>query len=155
MSPRGRHQRGGPRAPARCTPVRGPLVVTAVATLTALLLGLRHLGRHSFWYDELQTVGTVDRPLGDALWRITHWEVNQSPYHLLVTGWIRLGDSEAFLRFLSVAAWVATVPLLFVVGRSLFDARVGAVAAVLFALHGFALEWAQQLRAYSLAAFAR
>ena len=129
---------------------RVPLLVTAAATLTALVLGLFRLGRLSLWYDEAQTVGTVDRPLGDALWRISHWEVNQSPFYLLVAGWIRLGDSEAFLRFLSVAAFVGTVPLLFLLGRRLADARVGALAAVLFALHGFTLEWAQQLRGYAL-----
>ncbi len=113
--------------PASAAPAsRGPVLVTAAATLAALVLGLHRLGRLSFWYDELQTVGTVDRPFGDALWRITHWEVNQSPFYLLVAGWIRLGDSEAFLRLLSVAAWVGTVPLLFLLGRRLVDPRVGA-----------------------------
>jgi mannosyltransferase len=124
------------------------------ATQGALALGLFRLGRRSFWYDEAWTIATVDRPLGDALWRISHWEANQSPYYLLMTAWVRLGDSETFLRLLSVGFWVATVPVLFVLGRRLVDARVGAVAALLYALHGFALEWAQQVRAYTMVAFA-
>jgi mannosyltransferase len=138
---------------AEAAPTAWPTRLTLAATLGALVLGVLRLGRLSLWYDEAYTVGTVDRPLGDALWRITHWEANQSPYYLLMTGWVRLGESETFLRLLSVAFWVATVPLLFVLGRRLVDARVGAVAAVLFALHGFALEWAQQVRAYTMAAF--
>jgi hypothetical protein len=146
----------GPQDPegADPTPPAWPLRLTVAATVGALVLGLARLGRLSFWYDEAYTVGTVDRPLGDALWRIVHWEANQSPYYLLMTGWVRLGESEAFLRVLSVGFWVATVPLLYVLGRRLVDARVGAVAALLYALHGFALEWAQQVRAYTMVAFA-
>ena len=95
----------------RRAPWSGPAMVAAGATLFALLAGLYHLDRVGFWYDEGQTVGTVDRPVGDALWRIAHWEVNQSPFHLLATAWIRLGDSEAFLRLLALGFWVGTVPL--------------------------------------------
>jgi len=143
-----------PPAGLRRAPWSGPVLVVVGATLVALLAGLRHLDRVGFWYDEGQTVGTVDRPVGDALWRIAHWEVNQSPFHLLATAWIRLGDSEAFLRLLALGFWVGTVPLLYVLGRRLVDERVGAVAALAYALHGFALEWAQQFRGYTMAAFA-
>ena len=137
----------------RRAPWSGPAMVTAGATLFALLAGLYHLDRVGFWYDEGQTVGTVDRPVGDALWRIAHWEVNQSPFHLLATAWIRLGDSEAFLRLLALGFWVGTVPLLYILGRRLVDERVGAIAAVAYAVHGFGLEWGQQFRGYSTAAF--
>ncbi len=137
----------------RRAPWSGPAMVAAGATLFALLAGLYHLDRVGFWYDEGQTVGTVDRPVGDALWRIAHWEVNQSPFHLLATAWIRLGDSEAFLRLLALGFWVGTVPLLYILGRRLVDERVGAIAAVAYAVHGFGLEWGQQFRGYSTAAF--
>lgn len=142
-----------PPAAVRRAPWSGPALVAAGATLVALLAGLHHLDRVGFWYDEGQTVGTVDRPVGDALWRIVHWEVNQSPFHLLATVWIRLGDSEAFLRLLALGFWVGTVPLLYVLGRRLVDERVGALAAVLYAVHGFGLEWGQQFRGYTMAAF--
>lgn len=141
------------RLPDRPTPNRLPVAVAVGATVLALGLGLWRLGRRSFWYDEAFTVGIVDRPFGDVLWRITHWEVNQSPYYLLFTGWFRLGDSDAFLRFLSVLFAVAAVPAIFLLGRRIADARVGAVAAVLLALHPLAVQWGQQLRAYSMVLF--
>jgi len=71
-----------------------PLRLTVVATVGALVLGLIRLGRLSFWYDEAYTIGTVDRPLGDALWRITHWELNQAPFYALMTVWHRLGEGD-------------------------------------------------------------
>jgi mannosyltransferase len=57
------------------------------------------------------------------------------------------------MRLLSAAFFVATVPLVFVVGRRLLDERVGAVAALLVALHGLAVGWGQQLRGYTLVMF--
>lgn len=128
-------------------------LVVGVATVVAAGLVTYRLGRHGLWYDEGHTIGTVDRPLGDALWRIANWELNQSTYHLLVLGWQRLVDGEAALRAVSAAFAVASVPLTYVLGRRLLGARVGAIAAVLLAVHPFAVEWGQQLRAYSMVLF--
>lgn len=127
-----------------------PVLVTLLATVVALLVGLWELGRRSLWYDEAFTVGIVDRPMGDVLWRLTHWEVNQSPYYLLFSGWFRIDQGEAFLRSMSVAFAVAAVPAIFVLGRRIADARVGAVAAVLLAVHPLVVQWGQQLRSYSM-----
>ncbi len=132
---------------------RWPMGLTVAATLLAAALGVWQLGRRSFWYDEAFTVGIVDRPIGDLAWRLTHWEVNQSPYYLLFAGWFRLGHSEAFLRLLSVGFAVAAVPAIFLLGRRIADARVGAVAAVLLAVHPLIVQWGQQLRAYSMVVF--
>lgn len=124
-------------------------IVVAATVLAAVLVSYR-IGTHGFWYDEGSTIGTVDRPLGDALWRIANWELNQSPYHLLVLGWHRVVQSEAALRALSAVFAVGSVPLTYVLGRRLLGARVGAIAAVLLAVHPFVIEWGQQLRGYSL-----
>ena len=129
------------------------MLVAAAATVVAAALTLYEIGDKSLWYDEAFTVGLVDRPFGDALWRITHWELNQSPYYVAMLGWHSLGDSEAFLRLLSAVFAVATVPLTFVLGRRLADPWVGAVAAAVVAGHGLVVEWGQQLRGYSMAMF--
>ena len=96
---------------------RRAVVVTAAATVLCAALVAHRIGEHGFWFDEGSTIGTVDRPLGDALWRIYHWELNQSPYHLLALGWLRLVDGEAAMRALSAIFAVAAVPLAFVLGR--------------------------------------
>lgn len=128
---------------------RWAAVVVAATAAAAVLVAFR-IGRHGFWFDEGSTIGTVDRPLGDALWRIANWELNQSTYHLLVLGWQRIVEGEGALRAISAAFAVASVPLAWQLGRRLVGARAGAVAAVLLALHPFAVQWGQQLRGYSL-----
>lgn len=125
-------------------------VVVAGATLACAALVAFRIGEHGFWFDEGATIGTVTRPVGDALWRIFHWELNQSPYHLLALVWLRLVEGEAAMRALSAVFAVASVPLAFVVGRRLVGARAAAVAAALLAVHPFAVQWGQQLRGYSL-----
>lgn len=125
-----------------------PLVVGA--TVLAAVLVLFELGHKSLWYDEAFSLGIVDRPVGDALWRIAHWEVNMSPFYLALAGWWRLGQGEGFLRLLPAACSILSIPAIFALGRRLFDARVGAVAALLLAVHPLGVQWGQQLRGYSL-----
>jgi mannosyltransferase len=135
----------GPPAP------RWPAVLAVAATTIAAALVAHRLGTKSFWHDEAFSVGVVDRPFGDVLWRIANWEVNQSPFYLLLAGWWRLGQGEVFLRLLPATFAVASVPALFQLGRRIAGARIAAVAALLLACHPFVVEWGQQLRAYSLA----
>ncbi len=139
-----------PEADEALDDVRWPVATVAGAAALAVVLVLIELGDRSLWYDEAFSIGIVDRPLGDALWRISHWELNQSPFFLLLTGWVRLGESESFLRLLPAVSYVLSVPAVAVLGRRVAGPRVGAVAALLLALHPLALQWGQQLRGYSL-----
>lgn len=130
---------------------RWPSRVVVGATALMIVLVLFDLDSRSLWYDEGFSIGTVDRPFGDALWRITHWELNQSPFLLLLAGWLRLGDGDFFLRLLPAASSALSVPAIFVLGRRVAGPSAGAVAAVILALHPLTLQWGQQLRGYSLA----
>ncbi|HEX4778172.1 MAG TPA: glycosyltransferase family 39 protein [Acidimicrobiia bacterium] len=132
---------------------RWPVAVVVLATFLCAALCAYRLGAKSLWFDEGYTVGVIARPFGGFLWRLGHWDLNQAPYELLVYGWYRIDTGQEFLRSLSVAFAVATVPMVFVVGRRLLDARIGAIAAVLVAVNGFVVQWAQSLRGYSLALF--
>jgi mannosyltransferase len=122
----------------------------ALATVLAAVAVLIRLGSRSLWFDEGVTVGLARAPFGDFIQRITDHEVNQSAYYVLFDVWHHLGEGMATMRLLSAVFFVATVPLVFVVGRRLLDARVGALAAVLVAVHPLAVGWGQQLRAYTL-----
>lgn len=138
--------------PAPVAPqLRWPTALAVAATALAAALVTYRLGDKSFWHDEAFSVGVVDRPMGDTLWRITNWEVNQSPFYLLLAGWWRLGQGEVFLRALPATFAVAAVPAVFQLGRRLAGPRIAAVAALLLACHPFVVEWGQQLRGYSLA----
>lgn len=139
-----------PPVAAPITAETWPSRLAAGATVLVAALVLFQLGDKSLWYDEAFSIGIVDRPMGDVLWRLANWELNMSPLYLALSGWWRIGQAEWFLRLLPAASAIAAVPALYVLGKRLFDARVGAIAAGLLALHPLAVQWGQQLRAYSL-----
>jgi 4-amino-4-deoxy-L-arabinose transferase-like glycosyltransferase len=132
---------------------RWPLAVVVLATCLSVALCAYRIDAKSLWFDEGYTIGVVTRPFSGFLWRLGHWDLNQAPYEFAMFGWYRVATSEAFLRSLSAAFAVATVPMVYVLGRRLFDARVAAVAALLVAVNAFVVQWGQTLRSYSMALF--
>ncbi|MEO0514899.1 MAG: glycosyltransferase family 39 protein [Planctomycetota bacterium] len=123
----------------------------AVVGVTLLALGLRlfRLGQGGLWYDEL-----IMARITDGTW-VTWWtETRQGrpPIYpamgLLWADWF--GHSDAALRSLSVVFGVASVPLLFGIGRRLFDWRVGLVAAVLMAVSPYQVYYSQEYRYYAM-----
>ena len=78
-------------------------------------------------------------------------ETNAWLYATVLKAWSALGTSPGMLRVPSALAFVATVPLVADLGRRLFDRRHGAIAALLVAVNGSLLMFAQQIRGYAFA----
>ena len=124
--------------------------------LAALLLGaiLRwvQISTHDFWYDEavsaliarlstIQILGNAaadDHPFG---------------YYLLLHFWLGLGQSEAIIRSLSALVNLATVLLVYGLGRRLFDRPTAVLAALLAAVLPFQIYYAQETRFYGVVVF--
>jgi uncharacterized membrane protein len=70
---------------------------------------------------------------------------------VLLRGWLHLGASEAVIRGLSVLPAAATVPLVYALGKHLFDRYTGAGASLLLAIHAAHVSYSQEARAYTLA----
>ena len=81
------------------------------------------IGHKQLWVDEGVAVGLSHESLGRFLYVITHYEVNQSPFYVVFRAWHVLGNDPAIMRALSAVFSVATIPLVYIVGRRLYDAR--------------------------------
>ncbi len=128
----------------------GPNLWLALIVALAAALRLFRLGTKSFWLDEAASV-TLARLDWRVFWSaITHRQANMVLYYLLLRGWIRLGSSEFAIRSLSVAAGVAVIPAIYLLGTRLFGQRAGRVAALLLLVHAFHIRYSQEARAYSL-----
>ncbi len=127
--------------------------VALAASAICLLLGTYRLGRQSLWFDELVSLylSTTD---WISFWRtVSVREANMVLYYILLRFWVHVGSSELAIRAMSLAFSVAAVPMVFLLGRRLFGARVGAMASLLLAVNAFNIKYSQEARSYALVLF--
>jgi len=125
-----------------------------LAALVILAAGLRlsTLGLQSFWYDEAFTPVHVLHPsLWSTLRSMTHSE-NTPPLWYMIA-WLDysvLGSGEVALRLPSALAGIATVPVVWAIGRELGGRRTALLAAALIAVNPLFVWYSQEARAYGL-----
>ncbi|HET7441103.1 MAG TPA: glycosyltransferase family 39 protein [Terriglobales bacterium] len=125
----------------------------AVLIVLGAVLRFLYLSRKSFWFDEGVSVQIARLDWYNFLRILWRREANMSLYYLLLRGWLHLGHSEFFIRSLSVLPSLACIPAIYLLGRRLFDARVGLISAALLTFNAYAIRYAQDARAYSLFIF--
>lgn len=130
------------------------MLVPLGATVLAAACVFHDIGAKSLWFDEGLSVHFAKAP-ADEFWRIvTAREANGGLYYVLLRLWLRVGDGEAWIRALAGTAMVATVPVLFLLGRRLLGLLPAAFAAVLFATHPLVVQYGQETRTYGVVVFA-
>lgn len=125
----------------------------ALATILLAVLSFHSLDAKTFWFDEAASVqiSRLDwHNFARILWRR---EGNMSLYYLLLRFWLHLGSTPFLVRTLSVVFALATVPTLYLLGRCLFNSRVGLIASALLAVNAYEVRYAQEARSYSLMVF--
>src|ERR1700690_534195 len=126
------------------------LSLLVLITVLAGVLRFHSLAAKSFWFDEGASVAIARLDwynFARILWRR---EANMSLYYFLLHFWLHLGGSEFFVRTLSVLFAIASVPAIYLLGRRLFDSRVGLTAAALLAVNAYHVQYSQDARSYSL-----
>ncbi len=121
----------------------------AIIALGAVLR-LVALGHKSFWLDEIASVEITrlpDRAFWFQLWR---HEGNMALYYVLLRQWLHFGGSEASVRLLSAVVGIASIPVMYVLGKRLFGENTARLAVLFFAINGCAIVVSQEARGYSL-----
>lgn len=120
-------------------------------------LRLINLGGRSLWYDEafavLFSASGLDGMLYGTLTPVAGGASDIHPllYYGTLNLWMSVfGQSPASVRLWSVVLGVATVGLIAVLGRDLFDNRTGLAAALVTALAPFHVQYSQETRMYAL-----
>jgi mannosyltransferase len=118
-------------------------------------LRLYRLGAQSLWYDEGVSVYLARMSLP----QLTVWTADdiQPPlYYYILHFWLSLfgqASSEFVVRFPSLFFGVLTVPLMHKMGRHLFGAAAGLLAALLAAISPLYLWYSQETRMYTMLTF--
>jgi uncharacterized membrane protein len=128
---------------------RSTLWTVAALTVVAALLRFYRIGNQNLWIDEVTVLNSVN--MGATVTLREFFGNIQGPLHSGII-WLlsRVTMREAALRSVSAAASVATVPIVFLLGKALFDRRTGLLAALLFAVSPFSIWYAQEVKNYAL-----
>ncbi len=121
--------------------------------LLATALRLHGLGADSLWFDEIQQARTA---VGQTPQYIIARHVRQAaaPLDPLLTGLVsNVGQSEFLLRFPAAFLAILTVALHIDLGRRLFGPREGLIAGLLLTISTLHVQYAQEVRTYSLLTF--
>jgi len=128
-------------------------LILLVVLLAGLFFRVYGLGDESLWLDEGIALRLAHAtPLVVTIERAFN---NHPPvYFLTLHYWIKLfGDSLVYARFLSVIFGVLTILMFYILGRRLFNERVGVVSAFLLAISTFHIYYSQEARMYTMVAF--
>lgn len=135
-------------------PSRPPLLVHWIAFLlvvvASIAVRLECLTCKPFWSDECFSVAFARINWGNLL-RLLWWrEANMSLYYVLLRLWLHFGQSEFFIRSLSVLLAVATLPAIYWLAGLLYDRRVALIATALLTFNAYHVRYSQEARSYAL-----
>lgn len=107
-------------------------------------------GRAPMWFDEIYTTWAARGGFTRVL-ETSARDVHPPLHMLLVSAWAALGgESTPWLRSLSILFGLATLLVVFELGRATFGRRAGLAAAALLALHPVHVYFSQEARVYAL-----
>lgn len=128
-----------------------PLPLLAVLA-GALLLRLSGLGSRSLWTDEGSTWTAASSPLRELIRLCAEKDASPPLFYLLTSLALRFGDSEAWLRSVSMVASVGMVWLSYRFARLFAGRSEATLAAMLVALSPHQIMFGQEARTYMLVA---
>ena len=124
-----------------------------VLTFVAFALRLLRLDASGLGYDELFSLAAGTLPFPDWLIAVLEDRVHPPGYYFLGQFWYGIGHAEFIVRYLSVCFGVLAIPLIFHLGKTIVDKRLGLIAAALMTISPFHIYYSQEARMYSLIAF--
>jgi mannosyltransferase len=129
-------------------------VPVLLGLLVAASFGLRctQLGQ-GFWIDEGISVGVAHHDWF-SIPHLLRQDGSPPAYYMLLGLWIRVfGDSERATHALSLTFALASIPVAYAAGRSIFDRATGIVCAALVAFTPYLTYYGQETRMYAFEGF--
>jgi mannosyltransferase len=130
------------------------ILLLALITGLGIFLRFYTLGSESIWFDEAASIYSAKHPLILMLMECVGGHRHPPLHFFILKIWIMLfGDSEVSVRSISAIFGVASIPLIFIIGKQLFSSRVGLIASFLLSVSVFAIYFSQEARSYAMLLF--
>lgn len=115
------------------------------------ILRFYQLGYNSLWLDEAYTYSLSTESYGGIWQAITSGEVNPPLFYWLEHIILYFGNSEIILRAIPAISGVILIPVMYFLGKEIFDKRAGLISAMFTASSPIFIYYSQEARAYMLA----
>ncbi|MBU0503839.1 MAG: glycosyltransferase family 39 protein [Candidatus Omnitrophica bacterium] len=130
---------------------KNALMLWLILTL-AIAIRIYKLGDADLWYDEVYAYFMTTLTYGDITRKIFGEQFYL--YNILLKFWVFcFGMSEFSLRFLSMLFGVVSVPIMYKIGKLLFNTKVGLIGSFLLSISPIHVWYSQEARGYSLSIF--
>jgi hypothetical protein len=121
-----------------------------LAGLILAALGLRLAVTRGIWLDEAISIHQAHLSLHDLFSNLYNGDRHPPLHHLVLWLTIRaFGDSEFAVRLPSLIAGTLVIPVIYELGRELYDRRTGLVAAAFATASPLLVWYAQEVRMYA------
>ena len=127
------------------------LTAVGLLVLVAFFIRASSLDAQSLWRDEVDALRFATAPRSELLGNFTEPGWNGPLYFLLLRLWITFtGTSGYAMRFFSLVPGVLSIPLIYVLGRRLFDPATGLISALLVTASPYLVWYSQEVKMYAL-----
>jgi uncharacterized membrane protein len=118
-------------------------------TIFGMFLRFYGLGTESIWLDEGTSINIAKRSLYSIIFE--NKDFAHPPLYYSILHFVMMySDTEFFLRLPSAIFGILSIPVIYLVGMSLFDKREGLVAAALLSISLMHINYSQEGRSYAL-----
>lgn len=125
-----------------------------IIVLISAVLRLYNLGETSLWKDEIFSLIRSSQPLSLIIFERLPFGTWSPLHHIFIHFALFFGKGEFIIRLPSVLFGIASIALIYGLGKSVFkDHKVGLIAAMLLALSPLHLEYSREARYYSFTVF--
>ena len=129
-------------------------ILLFITICLCLLFRVVNITDQSIWLDEAYSIHTAKAGFVGILEKTTSEDFHPPLYYFILYIWINVfGDSEFSCRFLSLIFSVAAVPAMYLIASRLFSKQAGLLSALLLSISVFHIEYAQEVRGYSMLVF--
>ena len=128
-------------------------ILLSVFTVLGFALRIFHIDFQSLWIDELLVILKAEQKSLLEIIEASKVDVHPPLYDYLIHFWIYFGKTAATLRFFSLIFGVGSIPVIYLVGKKIYDEKVGLTAAFILTIWPFSIWYSQEVRPYTLIFF--
>lgn len=104
----------------------------------------------NIWFDEALTFYFSRLPV-ISLIKAVLLDSNPPLYYLMIHFWLKFGNSDIFLRLPSLIFNLAVIPVIYMLGKKIINAKTGLMAALLFTVSPLSIYLSTEARLHGLA----